>query len=256
MVALFVMLTIILFLTIDYFVQFTQARGAEVSTAASAEAPVVPVKAHAYVDDDLLDIQKVPSGVYMAKGHTWVRPESSRTVSIGVDGLPIKAIGSPDDICLLPGGTEVCKGGPLLKLGRGEKRITLRSPIDGVIKEVNHEVINNLSKIKSDPFGSGWLYRITPRNLMVSIQEMYEGNSAVTWLKRELERLREFLNSHSPVPAVAGATMLDGGEPVEGFIGNLGDDQWSCFVHKFISSESGTECDACARLEADKKSNL
>jgi len=50
--------------------------------------------------------------------------------------------------------------------------------------------------------------------------------------------------------------MLDGGEPVEGFVGHLGDDQWSCFVHKFISSESGTECEACARIGAERESKF
>ena len=218
MVAIFVILTIITFLTVDHFVHRAQLKRAENLVPASATENAESM---------------IPSGAYLHRGHTWVKPAGG-LLTIGVGPMAIGALGQPDDMCLLPGGTRVKKGQPLFKLGNGARRITLRSPIDGVISKVNNAALDDSSKVSDDPFGNGWLYRIAPDDPEKSLEGLMAGEKAHGWLNEQAKRLRDFLAGIPGEPAVAGATLQDGGLPVAGYGNHLKDEQWEQLVNSFL----------------------
>jgi len=223
MVALLVVMTIIVFLTVDFFVQRAELRRApEVAdVAAPASAQNLNVM--------------IPSGMYLDKGHTWVSREDSGNLRLGLSSLPVMALGSPENIWLLPGGTLVRKGAPILKLRRGEEEITLRAPVNGTIESVNSKALEDPSRLVRNSFDpSNWFYRLKPEGAFGGEEGMLSGEEAQGWLQREFARLRDFFSKYVGDTAMAGATLADGGLPIEGFAERLGKEEWTRFVNDFI----------------------
>ena len=220
MVAMFVILTIITFVTVDHFVHRAQIRHAEAFAPAAASEGAESL---------------IPEGAYLHRGHTWVSPaDAGGLLTIGVGPMAIGALGKPDDMCLLPGGTRVKKGQPLFKLGNGARRITLRSPVDGVISKVNNAALDDSSRVSNDPFGNGWLYRIAPDDPEGSLDGLMSGDKAHGWLQEQATRLRDFLAGIPGQPTLAGATMQDGGLPIAGYGSHLRDEEWERLVDSFL----------------------
>jgi glycine cleavage system H protein len=227
MVALFVILTIITFLTIDHFVQRWQiARAAAVASVAEQAAPAV---AGAVGSAPL-----VPQGIYLGGDQTWVSPGAEGAITLGVSPLAIKAIGRPDDMYLVPVGATVRKGQILLRIFRGKRLLTLRAPFDGRVAEVNVAAFEDGSLVENDPFGRGWIYRLSPKG-DVELDNYAAGEEAESWLKSEIRRLRDFFaNLGKGGATLAGATLQDGGMPVEGFGSQLDEKSWERFVKEFL----------------------
>ena len=152
--------------------------------------------------------------------------------------MAARALGQPDNICLLSEGKEVRKGQPCFRLGRGNRQMTLRAPVDGIVEGVNVSAFKDSSFVSTDPFGRGWIYRIEPRG-EISLEEFISGEKAEGWLQSELSRLRDFLAGQTENRALAGATLQDGGMPVEGFGEHLDDEHWHQLIEEFLGLDTG-----------------
>jgi glycine cleavage system H protein len=228
MVALFVLLTIVLLLTIDYFVQRAQLRKAAVLQPAGAAAPqpaAIPLP---------MAVDRIPKGVFLDPGHTWVQLEPSGALRVGADLFPAAVLGRVDALEVQPAGAHVRRGDPIAVLRRGGRALTLRAPVDGVIQRVNEEARKDPSRLARDPFGGGWLYWITPEAIAPALKTMLVAEEATGWIRRELNRLRDFMSSLALQPAPAGATLHDGGLPAEGLSETLDEASWDRLVDEFF----------------------
>jgi len=176
--------------------------------------------------------------MYIGRNHTWFTLNQEGVMTLGVGLMAARALGQPDNICLLSEGKEVRKGQPCFRLGRGNRQMTLRAPVDGIIDQVNVSALKDSSTVSMDPFGRGWIYRIEPRG-EISLEEFISGAKADGWLKSEISRLRDFLAGRTESPALAGATLQDGGMPVDGFGEQLDDEHWHQLLEDFLGLETG-----------------
>jgi glycine cleavage system H protein len=229
MVALFVILTIITFLTIDHFVQRWQI--------ARAQAAVVATSVEIAASSDR-STRLVPDGFYLCTCHTWMAGDPSGLLSLGISPAAVRALGSPDNLCLLPKGTKISKDKPCFKLGRGQRKITLRAPVDGVIEQVNVAAFRESETISADPFGQGWIYKIKPTG-KASLEDLLSGEKAEGWLRQEFAKLRDFLAGRVANPALAGSFLQDGGMPVEGFGDYLNEAQWNDLMNNVLCLDAG-----------------
>lgn len=236
MVALLVLLTLILFITIDYFASHrkthavTLAEGAAMGVAIP-ESPTPHVAVGGTHSNTLLP----PAGVFLTRTHQWVRLLSGGMLRIGVDPLQVKALGTADKIKLPKPGARVHRGDPLATLSRQGRQLTLHAPVDGRIVSVNQEATRP-QELESAPYRNGWLYEIAPTSLNLSfLERAFRDRDAENWLRSELRRLRDFLAiGLEPAPA---AVLQDGGLPVHGFGGELDDAQWQGLVETFFTLE-------------------
>ncbi len=231
MVVLFVLLTIIVLLTIDYFVQRAERAKHPVSmlAAATARTPLQPVPAS-------LPVDRVPQGVFVDPGHVWVQLEPTGAFRMGVDMFPAALLGRPDRIEVSPAGTEVRRGDPIATLRRGKRSVTLRCPVDGTISKVNSEAQADPSRLQGDPFGQGWLYWVTPREIAPALKGMFVAEEATSWARQQLQKLRDLLADLAGGGQLAGATAQDGGVPVEGLSDHLDDDRFQRLVDQFFAT--------------------
>lgn len=179
---------------------------------------------------------QVPAGVFLGPGHAWLRLEGSGAVRIGAGGLPVELLGGLDRAELRPPGTEVRRGEPLAVLRRGDRTLTLPSPVSGTIAHVNPEVEADPQQVARDPFASGWLLKVLPQGLDGAVKQMFVAEEAVAWMRLELQRLRDAvagLTTFSPVPS-----LPDGGLPVQGLATSIPDDAWDELSAQFFTLDT------------------
>lgn len=226
MVVVLVFLTVATLLTVEYIVKHRQAERVPVTgeglAFAAGPSPALPPS-----------LLSIPTNIYLARAHTWVRPESERTFRVGCGRLPVFALGRPDGLELPSVGLTVRAGEPIATLRRGNRRLTLRSPADGVVESVNRDAANRPEKISDQPFGDGWLCTIRPRNVAGSLRRLLVAEEATGWMRSEIARLRDTISTLSR-PRQVVPLMTDGGLPLEGFASRLDDEGWQQVQQRFF----------------------
>ena len=231
MVVVLVLLTITTLLIIDHFLR-TPSVASELSlvgegAAARSASPNGPAGG---VGRDVPDLVGIPSGTYLAPGHTWLRPALDGPVLMGADRLPLHALGGIDHVQLVEPGTEVRTGQPIATLGRGRRLVRLASPVDGVVEAVNREAELDPDRLRTDPYEKGWLYAIRPQGLAATLRRLFVADEASAWMRREIGRLRDVIGSLGSPQAEPVPALFDGGVPVDGFGQDLTDEQWVAIV--------------------------
>jgi len=168
MVALLVLLTVLVFLTIDYFVQRGRSE-VPVEVQGSKVSSMEPLS------------YRTPAGVYFDTGHTWLFLEESGEAKIGVNEFAESVVGKIDRFTTIPEGKPVRRGDMILKLWHGGRCATFRSPVDGVISEINTEALaQNARPGAEGKYTDRWLYRVTPEDVSQFPRSMHIGSDAKT----------------------------------------------------------------------------
>ncbi len=231
MTVLFVLATLILFLTLDHFVQRSRTKKASLQVterlAALGQA-----------------FQPVPEGVRLRGNHTWVKDESQGTVTVGLDEFLAKFLGAVESISLPRAGDQLTSDVRGIRLEEGEKIIRLASPAAGKVVSVNHEVLRSPALAAMDPYNRGWLIKIQAEKT----QDGMLGAHAMQWLRQQAEAAREFFSEREGHGAYAFAQ--DGGEPVAGVLQQYDAAAWRAFQEQFLDLEGRSE--ECTSLRSNQ----
>lgn len=131
------------------------------------------------------------------RGHTWARPEADGTVTVGLDELGARLVGTPDRIDFPQPGTQVRVNETAFRIRKREADVRVLSPVDGEVIETGSPE-------------SGWLLKVRPPATRdIDLRHLLRGAEVRPWLLRELERLQLALTAEGAAPALA-----DGGVPV------------------------------------------
>lgn len=226
MVALMVLLTVLVFLTVDYLVQ--RRSGAEATATQPARITITQEPDY-----------RTPAGVYFDRGHTWAFLEASGDARIGASDLARVVMGRTDGIDAARVGTHVHEGDVLIELHNGERSLALHSPVDGVVEAVN----TGLPAVADDEsYARDWICKVRPDDISAIPRRMLLGEQAREWLQREVRRLKVFLATIAPEHPVLAQTMQDGGLPYPGLVDYLTDEDWhkvrESFFHVHVEDES------------------
>lgn len=220
MVALFVVLTFILFIAIDFFVLKSQGK----------QHPAF-MSAHVFDRSSIF----FPADAMLAKGHMWLKQLKDGFVRLGIDEFILKATGPFTLSTLKKEGEQVQKGEPLMVAQFGKHSVTFRSPVNGTIGNINKNLVG---KKVTDPYDTDWAVTFRPIDGVNQLfSNMKSGKKATEILKDEFNRFKDFLSFHSGEPELAGVTMADGGNIVEGVLNNFNDETVSDFEKKFLDIE-------------------
>jgi glycine cleavage system H protein len=216
MTALFFIATIIVFLSIDWVVQhLKKSKAAEAGLEAQPAVPRDPLR--------------VPEGIFFARSHTWLNLFPSGKVRLGIDDFVGNLMENPRITFALRPGDAVEKGDPLLVMQDGDRRVTIRSPLAGEVLAVNTALERSPQLMRESLFSEGWAYSIRPRRLE-ELRSMLIGEETRSWMSGELGRLRDLLAG----PALAPATLQDGGAPAAGLLKRLDPGKVEEFEERFL----------------------
>lgn len=208
MTVLFVVATIVAFLTIDYFVRRLRGESGAIDRPAVSSYPV-----------------RLPDGIFFSPSHTWLNLYPSGHVRLGVDDFILRLVGEPSVQLLKKTGDDVEKGDPLMLLKERGHSLTVRSPFAGKILEANEDLPANPAYLKDSLFSSGWGYVIKPANLS-DMKQMLIGGESRSWIRQEFHRLRDFFAGFNTNGGIAPAYLQDGGPPMAGIMNTMDDAVW------------------------------
>jgi|WetSurMetagenome_2_1015567.scaffolds.fasta_scaffold450786_1 glycine cleavage system H protein len=216
MTVLLVLFTLILFLTCDHFVQRYRVR------TATAHAPAARRAAVAF-----------PQGVALATNHTWMKENADGSFTIGLDEFMSRIIGGVEKITLPLIGEALMPAKPRLALATNGRTLQFAAPINGNVVEANAAVLNNPSLMINDPYGNGWLLRVSTKNRDAAKSGGYMVQRPAEWLSDQFTAVRDFLarNSHDETALV----LQEGGVPVAGILQDYDAKIWQEFGARFAT---------------------
>jgi glycine cleavage system H lipoate-binding protein len=153
---------------------------------------------------------------------------------MGADSLLTYAVGAVRRIVLPAVGDQVTAGQPLFRLEHQGCAVTIPSAITGRVMAVNSRLADQPELLSSDPYGSGWICRLTPTRVEEAAPSLRFGEQAVMWLQKEFGRFREFALAQVSPDLALGLTSQDGGLPAVGSLVELGPAAWSAFEANFL----------------------
>jgi len=198
MVALLVISTFVILVLVDIFI--FNRKTSKVYNREHAQALQVFNLKDALLPDDF----------YYSKGHTWVKVENEEKVNIGIDGFALNALGNVVLKNFAEPGKRVSKGDPVFEGDVNNVNLKFRSPVDGIVTGINSE-----SKV-NDP--NSWCLSLKPMQLKENLAGLIPSVQAHKWIKSEFKRLKDLLIYSMEPSELAGATMYDGGNIVEGAV--------------------------------------
>ncbi|MEZ5071055.1 MAG: hypothetical protein R2751_08820 [Bacteroidales bacterium] len=173
----------------------------------------------------------IPAGLLLDQSHTWLFMETSGRVRIGLDGFLQQMTGPLTRIQAPPPGTVLKRGDVLATLVQDGKRLMIRSPLSGELKEENPALRKDLSLLLSDPYEKGWILSLDPTRWERERRHFMWGEERLLWWKEQQTRMKEFLNRIlQPEGGTKNALVYqDGGELRAGVLGHCGPEVWEEF---------------------------
>jgi glycine cleavage system H protein len=102
----------------------------------------------------------VPDELHYTSEHEWVAISGS-TASVGITDHAQQALGDVVYVSAPAPGSKVTAGEPCGEVESTKSVSDIFSPVDGEVTEVNPEIEENPGLINSDPYGAGWLFKVT-----------------------------------------------------------------------------------------------
>lgn len=102
----------------------------------------------------------VPDELRYTQEHEWVAVDGT-SATVGITDHAQQALGDVVFVSAPPPGTKVTAGEPCGEVESTKSVSDLYSPVDGEVTEVNGEIDENPGIVNADPYGAGWLFKVT-----------------------------------------------------------------------------------------------
>ena len=107
-------------------------------------------------------MSELPGDLLYTKDHEWLRQEDDGTVTIGITDHAATALGDLVYVELPEVGQEVETGGEMAVVESVKAASDVYAPIAGSVAAVNDDLADDPEKINAEPYGEGWIVRMTP----------------------------------------------------------------------------------------------
>ena len=105
-------------------------------------------------------MSNVPLDLKYATTHEWVRVEADGTVRVGITDHAQAELTDIVFVELPALEAEVQAGHPIAVVESVKAASDIYSPISGTVIEANTALADNPALVNTDPYGTGWLYRL------------------------------------------------------------------------------------------------
>ncbi|WEU40035.1 MAG: glycine cleavage system protein H [Candidatus Odinarchaeum yellowstonii] len=139
-----------------------------------------------------IDQFELPDDLYYNDDHIWVKIEDGKA-RLGLNDFGQHIAGKILFARTKPEGKEVQAGKSFVSIETGKWVGSLKSPLTGVILEVNPALKSKPSLINESPYGEGWLVVIQPTNLEAELKTLHHSPEDVkNWMEKEIkEKLKK-----------------------------------------------------------------
>ena len=106
-------------------------------------------------------MSELPGDLLYTNDHEWLRRESDGSVTVGITEHAATALGDLVYVELPEVGQDVDAGGDMAVVESVKAASDVYAPVSGSVSEVNEELADEPEKINADPYGDGWIVRLT-----------------------------------------------------------------------------------------------
>jgi glycine cleavage system H protein len=158
-----------------------------------------------------------------SKNHCWCEILDDKTVRIGIEPFLANILTTPKDIIFLSDGQSLKINHPCLWIITEGGTLSIPSPVDGTISEVNSALVSKPNTICEHPLESGWLYELQTDVNIIRGVEFMDYKYAATQYSQDQKQFEHLLASalQQNNPSI-GLTLADGGQPLESISEALG----------------------------------
>ena len=150
----------------------------------------------------------VPDQLRYHPGHTWLFEEGPKMARVGADALALRVIGQIDKVELPKPGRWVRQGQKAFTFWTGTEKVELVSPAEGEVVEINPLVMKDPSLATKDPYGSGWLVKVSVPESDTVERNLLPKSLVRPWMKEEVRKVR------ASQPQLAAVAVMGGGAAV------------------------------------------
>jgi glycine cleavage system H protein len=174
---------------------------------------------------------RVPSGYHFHRGHTWAQPEEGGLLRVGMDDFARLLLGRPQAFMLPAVGSRLEQGEKGWSVKVGGYEVPLLSPVNGEVAEINAEAVANPDLLQNDPYGRGWLLKISTPRQATGLKNLLPASLARPWMDQTTRRLGKMMG------ADLGEVLQDGGVVVSGIARELGGENWPRLAAEMLLTE-------------------
>jgi len=109
-------------------------------------------------------MSKSPDDLRYTKSHEWVRKLSDGNVEIGITDHAQELMGDMVYIELPESGAQLQAGKECSVVESVKAASDVYAPLAGTVVAVNDALADSPDTVNRDPYGDGWLFRITPED--------------------------------------------------------------------------------------------
>jgi glycine cleavage system H protein len=201
---LFVLLMFLLILTVTYF---RSRKEAPARPDAWAPSPTVRVEREYGFS--------IPQGYSFHPAHTWLVGEGGESTRVGIDSFAANLLGKVDHVDVVGLNRWVRQGQKFMTVKAGNLAIEILSPIEGVITNINRDVLEDPTLVTRDPYKDGWIATIKSPDFAINRKNLVQGAMAAPWMQNNVSRLNAMVGEVSP------ALAQDGGQPADGLLSRV-----------------------------------
>jgi glycine cleavage system H protein len=127
---------------------------------------------------------------YLVEHQTWARFDDDGTALVGITSLGIRLSGEIYMCRPKPVGSEVEFGRSIGVVELAKSIVSVKSPVGGVVVEVNAALEERPELVHRDPYGAGWLARVRVADAAVDQARLVHGDGVAAamahhaWLHR------------------------------------------------------------------------
>jgi glycine cleavage system H protein len=200
MAVILVLATFLVFIVIDFVL--SRKKKTVTTPAVELKPTAMPMLSSASIEGIL-----VPDQMRYHSGHTWLFEERPQLARVGADALAIRVIGSFDKVELPKVGRWVRQGQKAFSFHTGTEKVDLVSPAEGEVMEVNTAVLKDPSLAVKDPYGNGWLIKVSVPERETVGRNLLPQTLVRTWMKEELKKVRAAAPQMAQVAVMGGGTV-------------------------------------------------
>jgi glycine cleavage system H protein len=195
---LFVLLTFLIIISMNYiYFRTTRTIPVMATPPLRPQAPVI-TKEMGF---------SIPKGYSFHPGHTWVMPEGN-DARVGLDEFAANFMGKIDQIDVVSPGRWIRQGQRLMGVQASGTSFDLVSPVEGVITEVNQDLVKDPTLAARDPYHNGWIAVIKAPDLTLNKKNLLQGPMVAPWMHYNVTRLNAAITKSNPALAQDGGVAL------------------------------------------------
>ncbi len=107
----------------------------------------------------------VPSELKYIASHEWLRLEDDGTITVGITEHAQELLGDVVFVELPEVGATISADDEIAVVESVKAASDVYAPISGEVTAINESLEDEPEIINSDPYGEGWLYKMTPANI-------------------------------------------------------------------------------------------